>query len=97
LLTLEGQEWRERRQKMSPIFTSGKIKMMFDIVNLIGERLISAMSLSLETSNVQDMKSFSARYTGDVIGNAVFGLECRFKKAQIKFLRYFSTKHFLLN
>jgi cytochrome P450 len=77
LLTLEGPEWRERRLKLSPIFTSGKMKMMFDIVDTIGERLVSVVKNSLVDSNVLEMRSFAAKYTGDVIGNVAFGLECK--------------------
>jgi cytochrome P450 len=79
LLTLEGQEWRDRRIKFTPIFTSGKMKMMFDIVNLIGDRLVSAVEKSYVDSNVLDMRTFSAKFTCDVIGNVAFGFECRCK------------------
>jgi hypothetical protein len=61
---------------MTPIFSSGKIKLMFNLVDLIGERLVTALNLSLDSSEVQEMRSWSGRYTGDVIGIAAFGLEC---------------------
>lgn len=79
LLTLDGAEWRERRLKLSPIFTSGKMKMMFDIVDNISDRFVKVMSEQLKTSESIEMRSLSARYSSDVIGNVAFGLECKCK------------------
>ena len=76
MLALEGQEWRDRRVKLSPIFTSGKMKMMFETVDTIGDKLISVMNKGLETSNMLEMKDLAAQYTNDVIGNVAFGLDC---------------------
>lgn len=80
LLTLKGKDWRDKRVKMTPIFSSGKIKLMFNLVDVIGERLVKALLSSVEQSEVQEMRSWSGRYTGDVIGIAAFGLECRCKQ-----------------
>jgi cytochrome P450 family 6 len=77
LLTLEGQDWRDKRVKLSPIFTSGKMKMMFDIVDSIGERMLAVIDEELKEKNVIEMRNLSAKYTGDVIGNCAFGLECK--------------------
>lgn len=76
-MTLEGAEWRERRVKLSPIFTSGKMKMMFDIVDTIADRFLNVMDQQLKSSKSIEMRSLSAKYTSDVIGNVAFGLECR--------------------
>jgi cytochrome P450 family 6 len=85
LLTLEGQDWRDKRVKLSPIFTSGKMKMMFDIVDSIGEKLIKVIANDLEDKNVLEMRSLSGKYTGDVIGNCAFGLDCKCKFSSIRF------------
>jgi hypothetical protein len=53
------------------------MKMMFDIVDGIGEKLVEVINKSLVERDVLDMRNLSAKYTGDVIGNAAFGLECK--------------------
>lgn len=78
-MTLDGPEWRERRVKLSPIFTSGKMKLMFDIVDEIGGRLIKVIDNDLKSSNVIEMRVLAAKYTSDVIGNVAFGIDCKCK------------------
>lgn len=76
LLTLEGQEWKRIRSKLTPVFTSGKLKMMFDIVSQIGDKLVEVLEPKLTTEGNADMREFLAEFTTDVIGNIAFGLEC---------------------
>ena len=80
LLTLEGPEWRERRVKLSPIFTSGKMKMMFDIVDTLGDKLVDVVTVEHKTTSDLEMRDWAGRFTADVIGNVAFGLECKCKK-----------------
>lgn len=75
LVALEGQEWKDRRVKFTPMFTSGKIKMMFEIVDSIGDKLASVVNNSLSESNELDMRIWAQKYTNDTIGNIAFGLE----------------------
>uniref|UniRef100_A0A6P4FI45 Probable cytochrome P450 6a14 n=1 Tax=Drosophila rhopaloa TaxID=1041015 RepID=A0A6P4FI45_DRORH len=80
LLTLEGDEWRSMRQKLTPVFTSGKIKHMSGVVVEVGQRLADAMDKAVEAAKVEDgdveIKDLCARFTTDVIGSCAFGLEC---------------------
>jgi cytochrome P450 family 6 len=62
------------RAKLSPTFTSGKMKMMFGTVLDICEEMINYMSESSGEVEVE-MKDILARFTTDVIGNVAFGLE----------------------
>lgn len=77
LLSLQGQEWRDRRVKLSPIFTSGKMKMMFNTVDTISDRLVNVINSDLEKSKTLEMRVLAAKFTADVIGNVAFGLECK--------------------
>ena len=70
MLSLDGQEWRERRVKLSPIFTSGKMKMMFEIVDSISNKFVNVFNGSQDNSQVFDIREWTARYTSDVIGVA---------------------------
>ncbi|EDW32573.1 GL10370 [Drosophila persimilis] len=80
LLTLEGDEWRSMRQKLTPVFTSGKIKHMSGVVVEVGHRLAAAMDKAVSAAMVDDgdveIKDICARFTTDVIGTCAFGLEC---------------------
>lgn len=84
MLSLEGQEWRDRRVKLSPIFTSGKMKMMFDTVDLISDKFVEVVSKMLTTTTILEMREVAARYTSDVIGNVAFGLDCNCKHFKLK-------------
>lgn len=77
MLTLEGQEWRDRRTKLTPIFTSGKMKMMFETVDKIGDKLVDVVTEMLESSDSLEMREIAGKFTGDVIGNVAFGLDCK--------------------
>ncbi|KAH8365245.1 hypothetical protein KR084_006582 [Drosophila pseudotakahashii] len=80
LLTLEGDEWRSMRQKLTPVFTSGKMKHMSGVVVEVGHRLADAMDKEVKAAQVDDggveIKDLCARFTTDVIGSCAFGLEC---------------------
>ncbi|KAH8402283.1 hypothetical protein KR009_010979 [Drosophila setifemur] len=80
LLTLEGDEWRSMRQKLTPVFSSGKIKHMSGVVVEVGHRLADAMDKEVKAAAADDgdveIKDLCARYTTDVIGSCAFGLEC---------------------
>ncbi|XP_017066145.1 probable cytochrome P450 6a14 [Drosophila eugracilis] len=80
LLTLEGDEWKSMRQKLTPVFTSGKMKHMSGVVVEVGHRLADAMDKALQAAKVEDgdveIKDLCARFTTDVIGSCAFGLEC---------------------
>lgn len=63
--------------KLTPIFTSGKMKMMFDTVDSIGDKLVEVVSKDYKQSNMLDMRALAGKYTADVIGNVAFGLDCK--------------------
>lgn len=80
LFVMGGDEWRAMRHKLSPTFTSGKIKQMSEVVVEVGHRLADAMDKAVMAAKVEDgnveIKDLCARFTTDVIGTCAFGLEC---------------------
>lgn len=72
LFGLGGNAWRALRTKFSPMFTVGKLRSMFRHVDEIGDEFVR----SLATEDV-DVKEATARFSMDVIGTCVFGIEPR--------------------
>lgn len=75
LFSLEGVEWKNLRAKLTPTFTSGKMKMMFDKVNIIGDEMVTFLNASKTRSTDHEMKEILTAFTTDVIGNIAFGIE----------------------
>ncbi|KAL9922034.1 putative cytochrome P450 6a13 [Glossina fuscipes fuscipes] len=77
LLFLDGDAWRVLRQKISPVFTSGKVKFMFSTIVKVAERLEHACdNIVTKGENQVETKDLCARFTTDVIGECGFGIEC---------------------
>ncbi|EAT39029.1 AAEL009138-PA [Aedes aegypti] len=76
LVTMEGTKWKNLRTKLTPVFTSGKMKMMFPIITAVAEEFRKCMAKEADKGEDIEMKELLARFTTDVIGNCAFGLEC---------------------
>jgi cytochrome P450 family 6 len=76
LLLLNGNRWRNLRVKLTPTFTSGKIKMMFPIVADCGQELGFILMESASKEETIEMKDILARYGTDVIASCAFGIQC---------------------
>lgn len=75
LFFADGDLWRLLRQRMTPAFTSGKLKAMFPLIVERAEKLqLRALARSSE-GQVLDARDLMARYTTDFIGACGFGLD----------------------
>lgn len=72
---LESHRWKQMSSKLTPTFTSGKIRYMHPMVVSVGEKLISSLNAMIKNKNVVEIKGLAARYTTDVIGNVVYGVD----------------------
>nr|WDY85976.1 cytochrome P450 6DF3 [Pagiophloeus tsushimanus] len=76
LFRMEGQPWKQLRAKMTPTFTSSRMKMMFET---LCEKIVCLQKVTepcvrnKEKINVTDVAS---RFTTDIIGSCAFGIEC---------------------
>jgi len=82
LFNLDGPKWRKLRTKLTPTFTTGKMKFMFPTVIEVAERFVAKLKEILEDPEMQkdessiEIRELLARFTTDVIGSCAFGLEC---------------------
>lgn len=61
LFFLPGEEWKHLRSKLSPTFTSGKIKQLFPLVEKVGHDLIREFDNSIRISKVVEIKDLMGR------------------------------------
>ncbi|CAG9764032.1 unnamed protein product [Ceutorhynchus assimilis] len=76
LFRIEGEHWKQLRNKLSPTFTSSRMKMMFETLNEKTYQFKSIIDRYIETDGKINMTDFSGRFTTDVIGSCAFGIEC---------------------
>uniref|UniRef100_A0A182SWZ6 Cytochrome P450 n=1 Tax=Anopheles maculatus TaxID=74869 RepID=A0A182SWZ6_9DIPT len=89
MFAIEGQKWRTLRAKLSPTFTSGRIKMTLPLVMEVCQRFCEHVHHSLQTSAEVEVHDLLSRYTIDVIGACAFGIECNsFRDPDNEFRRY---------
>ncbi|PSN52374.1 hypothetical protein C0J52_06738 [Blattella germanica] len=81
-----GHRWRDMRSKLSPAFTSSKMKTMFTLISECCKQLVDFLEESghksdpgcniLKENNmlVLELKEFFTRYTNDVIATTAFGV-----------------------
>nr|XP_014094146.1 cytochrome P450 6a9 [Bactrocera oleae] len=75
LFLLEGHRWRVMRNKLSPTFTSGKMKYMFPTVCRVGDEFVRVVAEAIEKEPVLEIRDYLARFTTDVIGTCAFGID----------------------
>lgn len=76
LVNLQDEEWKNLRSKLTPTFTSGKIKMMFELVTQVADRLVDTIDKEKKLDGgAVEIKSTMARFTTDVIATSAFGIE----------------------
>ncbi|RZC40767.1 p450 domain containing protein, partial [Asbolus verrucosus] len=76
LFNLKDAKWRNMRIKLTPTFTSGKMKMMFQTLADCTIGLKDVMDDSGTHQKPVDIKDILGRFTTDIIGSVAFGLEC---------------------
>lgn len=76
LVNIEGSYWKFIRNKLSPAFSTGKLKAMFQpLADLTDNFLEVADNLSKNGKTV-DMRDLSVRFVSDALGLIGFGIEC---------------------
>ena len=78
---MEGAKWKNLRAKLSPIFTSGKLKAMFPHLMKCSENLQDRLQGPARGNQVVDATDFTLRFTIDVVFSVIFGMDRNFLKS----------------
>ncbi|XP_068154055.1 probable cytochrome P450 6w1 [Drosophila tropicalis] len=66
--------WRELRTKITPVFTSGKIKQMYPLLVEVGEELESYLDCLPKKAELR-VKDLAGRFTTDLIATSAMGVK----------------------
>ncbi|KAI4461650.1 cytochrome p450 [Holotrichia oblita] len=89
LFGLDGDKWRNMRVKLTPTFTSGKIKMMYHTILTCGEPMVDHVKMLSRKGELLNAKEVLACFTTDVIGSCAFGIDCNsFKDPNSEFRKF---------
>lgn len=89
LLNVEGQRWKNMRSKLSPTFTSGKMRLMFPALVKYSEQIQEVLIQHDKTKQPVDFKDTFLRYTTNVVCSLAFGIDSDcFKNQNPEITRY---------
>uniref|UniRef100_A0A3B4H0L9 unspecific monooxygenase n=1 Tax=Pundamilia nyererei TaxID=303518 RepID=A0A3B4H0L9_9CICH len=71
----EDDQWRRIRSVLSPSFTSGRLKEMFDIMKQHSAVLISSMKKKADKDEPLELKEFFGPYSMDVVTSTAFSVD----------------------
>lgn len=75
LVNLEPARWRPLRAKQTTMFSSGKLKEMFYLLLEVSNGLEKSLAKITGTNEVVECCEVTARFSTDVIGACVFGID----------------------
>lgn len=75
LFNLEAERWRPLRTRLSPVFTSGKLKEMFPLIMDCSAHFEKYLDALISKGEPVECRELTAKFTTDVIGSCAFGIE----------------------
>lgn len=76
LFNQTGQKWRDLRVKLSPTFTSGKLKGMYPIIKSCGDVLGAFIEKNVKQGvEIFDIRDLMARFSTNIISSVAFGID----------------------
>lgn len=86
LFSMEGEKWKRLRNKLTPSFSSGKIKMMFGAVTKVADEMVEYIEEHRAiSSEAIEWKDVLTRFTVDVIGTCAFGIDCKLTRPSLSY------------
>lgn len=75
IFALDPERWRAVRNRFSPLFAPGKLKEMCSLMLEFGDYLVQYIDKIMNKDEPIECRELAAKYTIDVFGNCVFGIE----------------------
>ncbi|KAL2713807.1 putative cytochrome P450 6a14 [Vespula squamosa] len=94
LFLLPGAKWKSLRTRLTPTFTSGKIKHMFETLQENGILLEKFLEKKAHEKNEIDIKEVFAGFFTDIIMSTAFGINCNCLEHPESEFRYWGKKVF---
>ncbi|XP_073989740.1 probable cytochrome P450 6a23 [Rhodnius prolixus] len=94
LFQMKDKKWKGVRSKITPAFSSGKLKMIFLHMLECTEELINSNNENINKD--YEIKNDLSTFSMNVIGNAIFGIQLTNKQASTEFQKM-SSSLFVLN
>ncbi|KAG8273797.1 hypothetical protein J6590_011342 [Homalodisca vitripennis] len=84
LTNLRGSQWRYLRNKLTPTFTTGKLKGMLEQICNCGAELVEQLEKYATTREEVDTKSVMFSFSTDVIASCAFGLQIKSDSSELQ-------------
>ncbi|KAK7790754.1 hypothetical protein R5R35_012029 [Gryllus longicercus] len=97
MFTTKGQTWRNLRLKLTPTFTSGKMKKMFALIDACGQDLVKCLERELASNGEAEIKEMFARFTTDVIASTAFGIDGKSLENTESIFRHYMRKTVIMD
>lgn len=94
LFALNGSKWRHLRTKLTPVFTSGKLKAMFKTLQDCAREMLDVLEGVAGRGQPVEMRELVARYATDVIASVAFGIEVHCQRQPDNEFRQWGRKIF---
>ncbi|XP_053987873.1 cytochrome P450 6k1-like [Hylaeus volcanicus] len=89
LFTMKNPEWKYLRAKLTPVFTSGKVKNLFPLIVQTADSMKNYLENQFTNgtrTNTLPVREISLKYTTDIISSVAFGIQVNsFDPSQSKF------------
>ena len=75
MINFSGDEWKKMRNMTTPVFTSGKLKLMVPHIARVGANLEEMLGEAAGAGDVLDAKELFGKFALDAIASSSFGIE----------------------
>nr|CAD7256497.1 unnamed protein product [Timema shepardi] len=75
LFFMKGEKWRWLRSKLTPTFSSGKLKMMFHVLTECASEMNTYVESIASKQEYIEMRELFAQYNTEIVGSCAFGIK----------------------
>lgn len=90
LFLSRGDEWKERRNEISPAFSSNRVKAVYPLIDHVCDRLTKFIGENM--SEPFEAKELANKFTAEALSNCFYGIETKSLSNEESDLRKMSTR-----